>query len=153
MLTVSFLELVTRGVPESFLFVYSVYIITNTKIDNKKYFLSSIMLALIGFFNRLLPISYGIHTILNIIVLVILSTYIIKINVLQSIKASLLICIIMFICEGVNMFLIQILYGDNIVKVLTNPVLKTLYGIPSLIMTTIIILIIKFLLNKKRHSV
>ena len=153
MLTVSFLELVTRGVPESFLFVYSVYIITNTKIDNKKYFLSSIMLALIGFFNRLLPISYGIHTILNIIVLVILSTCIIKINVLQSIKASLLICIIMFICEGVNMFLIQILYGDNIVKVLTNPVLKTLYGIPSLIMTTIIILIIKFLLNKKRHSV
>ncbi|MDQ0148235.1 hypothetical protein ACFO6R_03205 [Eubacterium multiforme] len=145
------MELIARGVPESFLFVYAVCILTNTKIDKKRFFMSSILLALIGFFIRLFPISYGIHTILNIVVLVILSTYIVKINILESIKASIIICIIMFVCEGINMLLIQVLHGNDIAQILTNPALKTIYGIPSLIMTMILVLIIKFIMNKKEE--
>ncbi|MBP1888713.1 hypothetical protein J2Z53_000292 [Clostridium moniliforme] len=152
MLAVSFLELIVRGVPESFLFVYSVYILSNTKFNKKLYFLTSTILVVVTFFIRRLPISYGIHTILNIILLVILTTYIDKINILKSIKAGIITAIIMFICEGINMFFIQCLCGNNIIRIFTNPTLKTIYGLPSLIIFFVVILIIKFLLYKKEEK-
>ncbi len=153
MLTVSFFELIARGLPESLLFVYSVHLLTYTKINVKKYFISSILLDVIGFLIRRLPINYGIHTMLNIMVLVILTTYINKIYILKCIKAGILTAVIMFMCEGINMTIIQLLYNhDNIVRIFNDYILKTLYGLPSLIIFMVSILIIKFLIYRKRKK-
>lgn len=151
MLQVSFFELVARGIPESFLFIYLVHLLTHTKINIKKYFISSMLLDVIGFLIRRLPINYGIHTILNIVVVVILVTAINKINILEAIKSTIITSIIVFVCEGINMFLIQILYGNNIANILSNPVLKIIYGMPSLIIFIIVILTIRIIIYKKEE--
>lgn len=151
MLQVSFFELVARGIPESFLFIYLVHLLTHTKINIKKYFISSMLLDVIGFLIRRLPINYGIHTILNIVVVVILVTAINKINILEAIKSTIITSIIVFVCEGINMFLIQILYGNNIANILSNPVLKIIYGMPSLIIFIIVILTIRITIYKKEE--
>lgn len=152
MLAASFLELIARGVPESFLFVYSVYMLSNSKFNKKLYFLTSTILVVVTFFIRRLPISYGIHTILNIILLVILTTYINKIYILESIKAGIITTIIMLICEGINMVFIQCIEGKNIFQIFLNPIAKILYGLPSLIIFLVVILIIRFTLYKKEEK-
>lgn len=149
-LHLSFFEFIVRSIPESILFVFAVYIFSNTKIKFRKYIFSSILLAITTFLIRMLPISYGIHTILNIIMLVIIASSVIKISVIDSIRAGILTAILMFICEGINMVLIQLIHRNEIGEIFTNPILKTAYGLPSLIIFTILLLIYKFIkFNRK----
>ncbi|GAA0069657.1 hypothetical protein UT300003_11800 [Clostridium sardiniense] len=149
-LHLSFLEFVVRGIPEGILFIFSVYVFSNTKIESGKFIISSLSLAIATFLVRMLPISYGIHTILNIIVLVIIATVIIKVSIIDAIRSGILTAILMFVCEGMNMGLIQITHGSDMERIFTDPVLKTVYGIPSLMIFTIILLAYKFIkINRK----
>lgn len=149
-LHLSFLEFVVRGIPEGILFIFSVYVFSNTKIETKNFIIASLSLSIATFLVRMLPISYGIHTILNIIVLVIIATIIIKVSIIDAIRSGILTAILMFVCEGINMGLIQITHGSDMERIFTDPVLKTVYGIPSLMIFTIILLVYKFIkFNRK----
>lgn len=150
MLHISFFELIVRTIPESFLFVFAIYVFANTKVDFKKYIIASIGLAIGTFFIRKLPISYGIHTIINIILLVFICNFFNKINTLECIKGGIFTAILLFFSEAINLFLIQLKVGDNVTSIFSNPVLKTIYGIPSLIIFLVIILSVNFLKNRKR---
>lgn len=149
MLHISFFELIVRAIPESFLFVFAIYVFANAKIDIKKYIIASLSLAIGTFFIRKLPISYGIHTILNIILLVLICNFLNKINTVECIKGGIFTAILLFFSEGVNLFLIQLKVGENVTSVFSDPVLKTIYGLPSLIIFLIIILLINFLMKRK----
>lgn len=146
----SFFELIIRGIPEGILFVFAVHIFSNTKIKFKNYVVSSILLTITIFLIRMLPISYGIHTILNIIMLVVITSVVLKISIIDSIRSGILTAILMFICEGINMGLIQLINGNEIEKIFSNPILKTVYGLPSLIIFTIIILLYKFIKSNRK---
>lgn len=146
----SFFELIIRGIPEGILFVFAVHIFSNTKIKFKNYVVSSIILTTTIFLIRMLPISYGIHTILNIIMLVVITSVVLKISIIDSIRSGILTAILMFICEGINMGLIQLINGNEIEKIFSNPILKTVYGLPSLIIFTIIILLYKFIKSNRK---
>lgn len=150
MLHISFFELIVRTIPESFLFVFAIYVFANTKLDFKRYIISSIELAIGTFFIRKLPISYGIHTIINIILLVFICNFFNKINTLECIKGGIFTAIILFFSEAINLFLIQLKVGDNVTSIFRDPVLKTIYGIPSLIIFLLVILLVNFLKNRKR---
>jgi hypothetical protein len=86
----------------------------------------------------MLPINYGVNTILDIIIMNIIMTIINKSDIILSIKASLITTILLFICEGLNVFLLSLIFKDNLESVMLNPMLKTLYGLPSLIFFAII---------------
>lgn len=150
MLHISFFELIVRTIPESFLFVFAIYVFANKKLDFKKYIISSIELAIGTFFIRKLPISYGIHTIINIILLVFICNFFNKINTLECIKGGIFTAIILFFSEAINLFLIQLKVGDNVTSIFRDPVLKTIYGIPSLVIFLAIIILINFLKNRKK---
>ncbi len=149
-LHLSFLEFIVRGIPEAILFVLAVYIFSNTKLEIKKIIIASLILSVSTFLVRMLPISYGIHTILNIITLVLITSVVIKISIIDSIRSGILTAILMFICEGINMGLIQLIHGNEIEKIFSNPILKTVYGLPSLIIFTIIILLYKFIKSNRK---
>ena len=102
MLKVTFLELLVRGIPEAFLMVLAAYCFANKKVNGKNYVVSSLIIALVVYLVRFLPISYGVHTILNVFVLIFLIFNINKIDLIASIRASILILMILFICEGLN---------------------------------------------------
>ncbi|MBY0754312.1 hypothetical protein K5V21_02475 [Clostridium sardiniense] len=146
-LHLSFFEFIVRGIPEAVLFIFAVCIFSSTKIEIKKFIISSLILSVATFLVRMLPISYGIHTILNIIILVIITTVVVKLSIIGSIRSCILTAILMFICEGINMGLIQLTHGSEIERIFANPILKTVYGLPSLMIFAIILLLYKF--NRK----
>lgn len=150
MLKLQPIEFFLRGLPEGFLFILSIYAFSKTKIDKKRYVASSIICAIAFFSIRMLPISYGVHTILSIGVTILLGSTINGIDVIKVVKSILIYVIIQFVTEGINIFIIQNILNVDINEVFSNPIVKTLYGIPSLMMASIIIVI--YYLTKLRKG-
>ena len=150
MLKLTLLELFFRGLPEGFLIILAVYAFSKTAINKKKYIVASISLVIAVYLIRLLPIQYGVHTILNLIVVIVLTVNINKIDIIKSIQGGIMTIILEFICEGINMFIIQYIFKADIVYVLGEPSLKTLYGIPSLLIFAAIVSTYYFYLARRK---
>ena len=140
MLKLTMFEFVIRSIPEVFVFMFAAYAFSKTKIDKKIYILSSLLLAVAVFVIRALPINYGVHTILNISFMTIISNSINKIEIISSVKAAIIMAIILFASEGINVFILKFLLGDRLTMILSNPVLKTIYGLPSLLILASIVI-------------
>jgi hypothetical protein len=140
MLKISMFEFLLRGLPEAFLFVFASFALTKTKLDMKKYIFASLILASIAYLVRFLPIQYGVNSILIIFVIVVLMNVINKTNMITAIRTGITIIIIEFICEGINVFLIQIIFNIDMNYVFSNANLKVLYGLPSLAIFAIIMI-------------
>lgn len=150
MLQLSLLELFFRTLPESCIYIWSGSIFSNNKIDKTKFILSSILLSLCTFCIRLLPIHFGVHTILFLIVYILICALINKIDIIKSISSGLILVIILFICEGINVFILRLLQID-IETTFKEPVTKLLYGIPSLFLFGLIITILYKIKSKRRR--
>jgi hypothetical protein len=132
MLTLKAFEFVIRTIPESFLVILGCYVFSNAKFDIKKYIISSILFSIGVYFIRMLPINYGVHTILGIIFINVLLWGINKIEIILAIKSSIIITICLFIIEALNILVLNLIFKENLEYVMSNSMLKTLYGLPTL---------------------
>lgn len=137
----TFLEFVIRGIPEGLLFVLAAYTFSKAQIDIKRYLTSSALFAIIIYLVRLLPIQLGAITILNIIVLICLIVFINKIDTLKAIKSGIIIMILGFVCEGINVFIIQFILKKDMEEIFRNATLKVLYGMPSVLIFGCIVIL------------
>lgn len=151
MLQLSPLEFFFRTLPESCIFIWAGYMFSNNKIGKTKFILSSILLSLCTFFIRLLPIHFGVHTILFLIVYILICTLINKIDIINSISSGLISIISLFICEGINVFILNEFLQIDIQIAFKEPITKILYGIPSLFLFGLIIGILYRIISKRRR--
>lgn len=133
------LEFFVIVIPDAFFFVLAGYAYSRLKIDTKKYVLSSCLLALIGYVARLLPIQSGIHTILDLIGLMILLIFINKIDVIKAITSAVIIFIIIFISEGVMFSILTSGFHMDLELIKNDPNIRIISGIPSFIFIAIIV--------------
>ncbi len=150
MIKLTIFEFFIRGIPEAFLFIFTAYAVSKTTINYKKCLLSGVILAVIGFITRYLPINYGVHTILNLFAFIILSYNINKIDLVKAIKAGAISMFLQSLCELINIGIIQFLFKQDMDYILSVPKLKTLYGIPSLLIFASIAVSYYKLTRKKR---
>jgi len=145
MLKLTWIELFLRSIPEMFALIGGIHIISRKAFNIPKYIFSSIVLSILTFLVRWLPINFGVHTIINII-LVISIMIIIEIPVIKAIYSTLLMFFILSLSEFLNMILLNLL---NIDIESLSPFIKCLSGGPSLIMILLFIIIISWLLKRK----
>ena len=141
MLRLTAFEFVVRVIPESFVLMLAMYALSNTKLNVNRYIISSLLLATFEYSVRMLPITYGVHTILNVIIMIILICSINKTDIILAIKASLITTICLFILEGLNTLLLYFIFKDRLESIILNTTLKTIYVLPSLICFAIITII------------
>lgn len=151
MLQLSLLEFFFRTLPESFIYIWAGYIFSNNKIGKTKFILSSILLSLCTFFIRLLPIHFGVHTILFLVVYILICALINKIDIIESISSGLISVIILFICEGVNVLILSELFQIDIETAFKKPITKILHGSPSLFLFGLVIGILYRIISKRRR--
>lgn len=133
MLKITFLEFIIRGIPEGLIFFIAVHAFSKTKIQVRRYLFSSILYSVMVYLIRFLPIQNGVDSILNLIVLIIFAVIGNKIDIVKSIKAAIIIMLFEFILEGANLFAIQFVMKKDMVLIFKDPVIKTIYFIPSLL--------------------
>lgn len=152
MLKVTIIELIFRAIPEWLLLMIMAYVISEKKFDKGKIIISSLIIAPIDYCIRMFPIHFGVHIIIGLLTYLIVCALVNKIDIMKSISSALISTMIFLICEGLNMGILQYLVKIDLEKVFKDPIMKILYGIPSLIIFTVFIFIISFI-NKKRRRV
>ncbi len=153
LLSASLIEFVVKGIPEGFLFAWAMFVFTRTEMDKKKYILISLASSITTYAIRLLPINYGVNTMLSLLVLIILFISICKVDITRVILSALGVTIILFISEEMNILLLRSIYGtEKTITLLTSTMGKTIYGIPSTFFFALIILIARFVIRKKEQA-
>ena len=151
MVRLTVFEFVARLIPEAFVIIFAMVTLSNVKLNAKRYIISSLLLAVCEYSIRMLPINYGVPTILDIFVIIIITRYINKIDIVLGIKVSLITTIVLFICEGLNVLLISFIFKESLNGIMENTILKTIYGFPSLICFAIINIIYYFRKRDVKH--
>lgn len=148
MLKLQPIEFFLRTIPEGFLFIFAIYVFSQINITRKNYIISSLVFSSSVYIIRLLPINYGVHMILSVLVLLFISIVYNKVEAIQSVKSIIILYMIQLISEAVNVLLLNLMKLD-LDKLFKNPIKKSILGLPSLLITLIIIVIF-YLINKKR---
>jgi len=143
---ITLLDLIIKGIPESAIFMLGIYAFSKTKIIAKRYWSTVLIFFVAVYLIRLLPINYGINTLLSVIITAILGVAIIKITFFKAIKAALLTSLAVLIGEGVNFYLLQVVYGSQkTLEIIGDPISKTINTIPSTIVFGLIIFTVYYL--------
>lgn len=150
MLDIKPIEFLLRAMPEGFLVIFAIYIFSKTDINLKKYIITSIVFSIILYIARKLPISYGVHMILSVLILQVIIVAYNKIDAIKGIKSIIFIYLIQLISELLNVAILNLM-NINLEVLLLDPLYKTILGLPSLIITGIIILFI-YIRNRKRKK-
>lgn len=147
MLKIAPIELFMRLIPEMMIYMWGVYVVSKHPFNTKIYLFSSIILAVVVFFIRMLPIHFGVHMVVNIILNIVISITI-GIPLLQAIYSTFFNTLLLSISEFFNMLILNI-FNINIDVAFSRPITKCLAGIPSLVIFLLLILLIKFILKRK----
>jgi len=145
MLRLTWIEFFLRTIPEMFILIWGIHVISRKSIDIQKYILSSILLATMIFFVRWLPIYFGVHMIINIILIISIMA-IIGIQLIKAIYGTLLMFFVLSLSEFLNMIILQLLNINTSIESI-NLVIKDLYFSPSLIFLSVFIIVINYILK------
>lgn len=148
MLKISFLELFLRVVPESFLIVFLIYIMSEQEFSRSKYIVSSCLFSISIYLIRFLPIHFGIHFILNTMVVILICILINRISIQKSIGCGLIAMTTLALCELGNLFFLKNFLKINIEVSMNSSFKRVEYFIPSLILFLFIVLLIYKFINK-----
>lgn len=136
MLHLSIMELFFRAVPDSIILIMGAHIFSRANINNLKVLKSVIFMSFVIYLIRCLPITFGIHTLLGVVGVTIVSVKFHKIDLIKALKAVFFTVFIQYLSEIINMAWIQICLGKNLELIFSNPTAKILYGIPSMLITS-----------------
>ena len=127
MIKISIFELFVALIPETFIFVLGVYIV------------------------RLLPIFPGVNIFFVILVIPLLLVVINHIEIMKAISSVLLLLITRLGTETLNIILLDSVLQMKMEELTNDPIKKTLFGMPSLLLFALVIFIfyrIKYVRNK-----
>ncbi len=145
----SWIELLIKGIPEGFLDILAMYILTKAKFNKKKYLSISLIFIVLTYFVRMLPINYGVNAMISILVFMLLFVLFCDVEFPLAIKSAITVMIFLFVSEGFNALLLIALYGrDQTQALFDSPLAKSIYGIPSTLFFALFILITYLVLSR-----
>jgi len=138
---------------QGFTFVLGVFAFNRRKIVLKTYVLTSLLVIIISYLVRLLPISFGVHTILIILFLILICIIILKMPAYSTIRSALLIIILLLIFEMADIVVMsQILGKEKFQSMMLVPVDKAIIGSAATAFFAILIALTYFILNKSKKK-
>lgn len=142
--TIPLLVLIFYSIPESILIFTFGFVIFGVKIDANKIFIAAIISAFTSYLVRMLPLPFGFHTIIGVLVLTSLFRYLCKFGFGYSLLATLFSLSTLMGLETIFANLLQNYLHMSIKDLLQkSPIFKTLSYYPVLIGWTFITLFIR----------
>jgi hypothetical protein len=143
------IELLIKGVPEGFLDVLAIYLLTKTVFDKKKYLLLSLAFIVSTFIIRNVTDNVPVNTMLSLLILIIFFVTICKAPPFTVIKSTLFMAITLIICETLNGAVLVLIFGQDTAKAFfDHAVSRSISGIPSTLFFALAI-VIYYLIVKK----
>ena len=149
MLVQPILSLITRMIPEAILVMYSIYLLTNTKVDVKKLIISGLIGGIGVYLIRLLPIHFGVHTILAVMLYIFLAVKLNKIEIYKAIAIALVSQIILFISDFIFVVVYTKIFQFSSEALFGQAWVSAVAGIPPLILFYLVVRLISYFKDKK----
>ncbi len=155
MIHLSWMDFVLRYIPEALLIILAGHAVQRKKIKLPNYLISSLILSLLNLIFKALPINAVIPMAMSGVAAILILKYINKIKTFYGIISILICYILLIILEAVN---IAILGGvlkldTNKIFLESTPLIKNLYGLPSLILFALLIIGFYVIRTRKRKNV
>lgn len=147
------LEYILGYILQGFAYCLGIYAFCVKKLEMRKYIAASMIFIVISYVMRyvmrLLPVSFGVHTILNLACLFLLAVFFLRIPALAALRSILAITILLLATELFSVFLITKIVGQAQFDSMMNDNLgKALIALPSSVIFAAIVLAAYFVLRK-----
>lgn len=143
MLQIQWIEIFIRTMPEMLLVILGIYIVTKETFNVKNYILITLVMSIATYFIRLLPIYFGVHSLICIAILVSLMV-IYGMPIIRAIYGVLTMYCFLSASEFLNLLILKSI-NNQISFTNIEGIEKCILGIPSLIILVFFILIIYYL--------
>lgn len=147
------MEFLFRAIPDAILFMTGAHIFSNTPMQKNSMIKSIVSMAITIYLIRCLPITFGIHSLLAIVVAILIIIFVLKIELMQAIQATFLTMLIQYVSELINILWIQLCLDRPLESIFDNPITKLFYGLPSLLFSGIILYLYYLIINKGKRAV
>ncbi len=135
---------------QAFIFIFGIYTFNRQKIEIKKYLLASVIAAIIAYLVRLLPISFGVHTLLDMLASIIICILLLKMPALNMIRSMSIVFVLLIFCEIVGIVTMSIIIGKEKFDYLMNsPLHKAIAAVPINLFFLVVIVLSYYLLKRK----
>lgn len=140
-------EFLLGYVLQGFSIVLGIYVFNKQKIIFKSYLFTSLIIIIISYLVRLLPISFGVHTLLNILILFLICTIVLKMPSFITIRSAFLVTVLLLISEMANVaVMLQFLGKEKFESMMTIPLEKAKVGFPGAAFFAFILLLLYFIM-------
>ncbi|HBW35112.1 MAG TPA: hypothetical protein DEF89_07035 [Desulfosporosinus sp.] len=149
---IPFIALLLQGIPEETALVTLAYVIAKIPLKWERIILFGIVLALISYVMRLFTIPFGIHTIIQIMLLFSVLTWIGKGDFSLSLIASLLSFLVLAIVEFVCLSLLMPVFGVTPETLFSNLVIRIAITEPQVFLMFISAYLLNKLIQKRQYE-
>lgn len=139
----SLLRLVFYGIPESIALMTLAFAIAGARFDWKRIIFFGTLVGCAAFVIRLVPITFGVHTLVIIGLMIFFLSYIQRIDLTRSIISVLITMLILISSEAVARTASLSVFNLSMEEVMKNEFLITVTGIPEIFLIFIIAFLIK----------
>lgn len=148
-------QLLVGYIPQGFAAVLFIHLVVRQRVVLKTYVLTSLLMGASIFIIRAMPINFGVHTIINILVLIGIGCGIHKFPLIRTCIASFLVMIFLFLLEGINYAITMAIFGEEYMKHLTammDDPLKTAVAWLPPSLEFVVIVVIAYLIFIRRKA-
>lgn len=148
----SWIDIFLRFIPEGLIIILAGYAVSKKVVNVKLYLLSSALLGLITFTLKNLPISAVLPILLSATTAVLLLVFINKIKIIHAIISTTVCLVLSVLIEAINLFALEKLLCVDTYVIFKNatPILRILYGLPSLLVFALIVIAYYFISKRRR---
>ena len=128
------LQWLLQGIPESLALVTLALALAGEKLEMRRIALIGIAHAVIIFIIRLLPLTFGVHSILSLFTIALLLTIFLKVRFSRSLLSALIVLIVLAAAETVSFSLFLYLTGLSYEQLKENIFIYSMSGWPQVIL-------------------
>jgi hypothetical protein len=134
---------------QSFAIVLGIYTFNQQKVIVKDFMLASISLMVISILVRLLPISFGVHIIVNMLLLYLICVIPLKMPAYKTIRSASVCIVLILICEMIVASILMLVIGkENFESLIANSLKKSYVGVLANVVFTLSITLTYIILKK-----
>lgn len=138
---------------QSFALVLGIYTFNRQKVIFKDYIVTSVLVIIISYLMKLLPITIGVQTISNMIFTYLICIIFLKMPAYKTIRSNSLCVVLILLCEMIVTAIVVKIIGQEQFEIIVNdPIQRHYIGLLANTLFAITIISLHFVLRRKGDS-
>ncbi len=135
---------------QSFLLVLGIYTFNKQKVILKDYLIAATLVSVVTYIMKLLPITVGVQTIMNMIFMYLVCVILLKMHPYKTIRSTSFCVVLILISEMVVTAMAVMIFGQEQFQIIIgDPSQRYYIGTLANIVFAVIIISLYFVLNRK----